>query len=219
MKIVFDLDGTLIDSAPAILMNANAVLAEEALPAITAAQCRTFIGNGAGVFVERLEHASAGATEPLRLARMTARFLELYESSHDGTEAYPGAAATLDALRAAGWRLGLCTNKPIGPTRSVLAHFGWESVFDAVVGGDSLPVRKPDPAHLHAVIDALGGGPVIYVGDSEVDAETAHAAGVPFALYTPGYRKTPVATIAHSQAFDDFTTLPRIAQAMIRSMR
>jgi phosphoglycolate phosphatase len=219
MKIVFDLDGTLIDSAPAILMNANAVLAEEALPPITAAQCRSFIGNGANVFVERLEHASAGGTEPPRLARMTARFLELYEASHDGTQAYPGAAATLDALRTAGWRLGLCTNKPIGPTRSVLAHFGWQSCFDAVVGGDSLPVRKPDPAHLHAVIEALGGGPVVYVGDSEVDAETAHAAGVPFALFTPGYRKTPVAAIAHSHAFDDFATLPQIALELTRGIR
>ncbi|MCB1407539.1 MAG: phosphoglycolate phosphatase [Rhodobacteraceae bacterium] len=215
MNIIFDLDGTLIDSAPDIHAAGNAVLAAEGLPGVTYDQTRSFIGKGAGVFIERLELAGAGTLDPARGARMRKRFLKEYEVAHALTTIYPGVEAALDALSTAGWQLGLCTNKPIGPTRTVLAHFGWADRFAAVIGGDSLPVRKPDPAPLRAVIDSLGAGPVVYVGDSEVDADTAQAARVPFALFTQGYRKTPVDTIPHSRAFDDWAALPGIAAALI----
>jgi phosphoglycolate phosphatase len=89
----------------------------------------------------------------------------------------------------------------------VLGHFGL-GCFAAVVGGDSLPVKKPDPAPLLHALDLLGGGPVIFVGDSEVDAETAQAARVPFLLFTEGYRKTPVEALTHQAAFADFADLP-----------
>jgi phosphoglycolate phosphatase len=217
MNLVFDLDGTLIDSAPDIHAAALAALAAEGLPPVTEAQSRSFIGNGALVFVERLERATSGQSDPRRLARMHARFLEVYEQAHDRTHPYPGVPETLGALRQAGWRLGLCTNKPIGPARVVLAHFGWGEVFDAVVGGDMLPVLKPDPAPLRAVIEVLGTGHSVYVGDSEVDALTAQAAGVPFVLFTPGYRKSPVAEIPHAFAFDRFADLPAIAETLVRA--
>ena len=216
MNLVFDLDGTLIDSAPDIHAAANVALAAEGLPPVSADESRNFIGNGSAVFIARLEQATAGESVPDRHARMLALFLQTYETSHDRTRPYPDVPETLAALRRAGWRLGLCTNKPIAPARAVLAHLGWEDVFDAVIGGDSLPVIKPDPAPLRAVIDALGAGPVVYVGDSEVDAATAQAAHVPFALYTPGYRKTPIETIPHASAFDRYPDLPEIVAALIR---
>ena len=84
-----------------------------------------------------------------------------------------------------------------------------------IVGGDSLPVRKPDPAPLHAAIDAIGAHHVLYVGDSEIDAETAHRAGVRFVLYTEGYRKTPAEEIAHARAFSDFADLPGIVTELM----
>ena len=214
MNLVFDLDGTLIDSAPDIHAAANAALAAEGLPPVTADQSRGFIGNGTAVYIARLERATAGQSEPARHARMLARFLEIYEMSHDRTRPYPDVPETLAVLRGAGWRLGLCTNKPVAPARAVLAHLGWEGVFDAVVGGDSLPVIKPDPAPLRAVIERLGPGPVVYVGDSEVDAATARAATVPFALFTPGYRKSPVEAIPHDRAFDRYPDLPSIAETL-----
>ena len=215
MIIVFDLDGTLIDSAPDINAAGNAVLAAEGFAGVSLAQTRSIIGKGAGVFIERLENAVSAVSDPARLARMRADFARQYETAHALTRVYPGAQQALDTLRQAGWRMGLCTNKPIAPARSVLAHFGWSDLFDVVLGGDSLAVRKPDPAPLHAVITQMGGGPVVYVGDSEVDAETAQSANVPFALYTEGYRKTPIATIPHDRAFDDWADLPAIAAGML----
>lgn len=216
MKIVFDLDGTLIDSAPDIHAAGIALLTEEGLPHVTLDQSRSFIGNGARVFVERLERATAGANQPDRTARMQARFLDHYETAHALTRPYPGVEAALADLRGQGWQLAICTNKPLGPTRAVLAHFGWDDLFGAVIGGDSLAVIKPDPAPLRAAIAGLGGGPVVYVGDSEVDAATARAATVPFALFTEGYRKSPVAQMPHDRAFADWAELPEIAAALLR---
>lgn len=215
MRIIFDLDGTLIDSAPDIHAAGAAVLASEGLAPVTVAQSRSFIGNGARVFVERLERAGAGTNDPARTARMHEHFIEKYQTAHALTRLYPDVIATLEHLRDAGWRMAICTNKPCAPTRTVLAHFGLAGFFEAVIGGDSLSVIKPDPAPLYAALDALGGGAVVYVGDSEVDAATAMAARVPFALFTQGYRKTPVADIAHQRAFDHFRDLPDIAAALL----
>lgn len=216
MRIVFDLDGTLIDSAPDIHAAGNAILAAEGLPPVTYAQARSFIGNGARVFVERLERASAGENEPLRTGRMRALFAAEYETAHALTTVYPGAEQALLRLKSQGWRLGLCTNKPLAPTRAVLAYRGWTGLFEVVIGGDSLPVIKPDPAPLHAALAPLGDGPAVYVGDSEVDAGTAGAAGVPFALYTEGYRRTDLSAIPHDAPFADWAELPDIAARLAR---
>lgn len=220
MRVIFDLDGTLIDSAPDIHAAGNAVLAAEGLAPVTEAQSRSFIGNGARVFVERLERAGAGSNNPDRTARMHQNFLGKYETAHALTRVYPGVEAALESLRTAGCRMAICTNKPSAPTHTVLAHFGLAGLFEAVIGGDTLPVIKPDPAPLHAAIAALGGdSAVVFVGDSEVDAATAQAAGVPFALFTRGYRKTPPEVIAHAHAFDDFAALPGILRALSPPLR
>lgn len=211
MIAVFDLDGTLIDSAPDIHAAGNAVLAAEGLAPITLEQARSFIGNGARVFVERLERAAAGGNEAVRTDRMHRLFLHEYETAHSLTQVYPGVEAALQGLRGAGWRLGLCTNKPHSPAMAVLTHLGWTDLFDTVIGGDSLPQIKPDPAPLRAVLTALGTGPAVYVGDSEVDGATAQAAGVPFALYTEGYRRGPAEAIPHDAAFADWALLPGLA--------
>jgi phosphoglycolate phosphatase len=121
----------------------------------------------------------------------------------------------LDALAAGGWRIGICTNKPERPTAALLRHFGLGPRFAAVIGGDTLSVRKPDPAPLAAAIAALGGLPSVFVGDSETDSETARRAGVPLALYTEGYRKTPLGALHHDAAFSDFAELPEIAARLL----
>lgn len=212
--IVFDLDGTLIDSAPDIHGIAKRLLAREGLAPITMAEARDFIGNGAPVFVAKMR-AARGIPDSEQ-ARLLADFLGDYHGAVHLTEIYPGVVAALDALAAAGFRLGICTNKPLRPTHAVLDHLGLSHHFGAVFGGDSLPVHKPDPAPLFATFTALGPtGPRIYVGDSGVDAETAQRAGLPFLLYTEGYRKVPVADLPHDAAFSDFADLVPLVMARL----
>ncbi len=210
-RIVFDLDGTLIDSAPDIAAAANRTLAEVGVTPLSLAQARSFVGGGAPIFVERMA-AARGLADP---AVLLPRFLHHYEGAVAHTVIYPGVEDALARLRAGGHRLGLCTNKPVGPTRSVLAHFGWDAMFDIVVGGDSLAVCKPDPAPLLAAFEDLGEGPCLYVGDSEVDAETAARAGVPFVLFTEGYRKSPVADLQHGALFSDWAEVPGVVGALL----
>lgn len=216
-RIVFDLDGTLIDSAPDIHSVACAVLAAEGAAPITLEETRRFIGNGAAVFVAKMR-AARGIAESAQ-ARLLDAFVARYETAVDLTRPYPGAVAALGALREAGHVLGLCTNKPIAPTRSVLAHLGLDRMFGVVLGGDCLPVRKPDPAPLRAAFAALPAGLEVYVGDSEVDAETAERAGVPFVLFTEGYRKGSVDGMAHWGRFDDFAVLPGLIEALLAENR
>lgn len=205
-RIVFDLDGTLIDSAQDIAGAANATLAEVGARPLSVDEARGFVGSGAVVFVERMALAR-DLPDP---GPLVPRFVHHYERAVHDTVIYPGVEDALATLKAQGHGLGLCTNKPDRPTRAVLAHLGWESLFGTVFTGDSLPQRKPDPAPLLAALRVLGEGPAIYVGDSEVDAETGARAGVPFLLYTPGYRTTPVADLVHADAFDDWATLPSL---------
>lgn len=204
-NIVFDLDGTLIDSAPDIMGVANRLLAARGLTPIDLPTCRTFIGNGAPVFIERLRKARD--IPEAEQAPMLQAFLSHYDSAVDQTAPYPAVKATLANL-VNGNRLGLCTNKPHRPCLAVLRHLKLDHFFEVVLGGDSLPVRKPDPLPLLTVFDRLGPGPRVFVGDSEVDAETAQKAGVPFLLFTQGYRKTPVDSIPHDASFDHFDAFP-----------
>ena len=213
--IVFDLDGTLVDSAPDIRDIANRVLAEQGAGPISLEQTRSFIGNGAAVFVERMSAARGIDSDPDRLAAMHARFEELYNTAAGLSRLYPGVAEALRILRDSGFALGLCTNKPIRPARFVLAHFGLEGLFDVVLGGDSLPRRKPDPQPLLHAFDNLGRSARIYVGDSEVDAETARRADIPFLLFTEGYRKSPVAALPHAASFSSYALLPELAQTIL----
>ncbi|MFQ5439277.1 MAG: phosphoglycolate phosphatase [Paracoccaceae bacterium] len=205
--VIFDLDGTLIDSAPEINGIANRVLEAENLAPITLADTRRFIGEGAGVFVSRMMAARGVDPSPRTHKRLLADFIGFYDHAVSLTRLYPHVRETLTALAAEGFRLGICTNKPLDPTRFVLEHFGLAPLFPVIIGGDSLPQRKPDPAPLRAAIEQLGAPDVVFVGDSEIDAETARAAGVPFALFTKGYRKSGIADMPHDLAFSDYSDL------------
>lgn len=204
--VVFDLDGTLIDSAPDLHAAALNMLAEAGLPPVTPAQTRSFIGNGVPKLVERAM-AAVGAA-PDRHAALVAVFLRHYNAAPaDQTVLYPGVLDALDRLAAEGSALGLCTNKPEAATRAILDAFDLSSRLAVVVCGDTLPVKKPDPAPLRLAFERLGAAGGLYVGDSEVDSQTAAALGLPFALYSQGYRKKPVAEISHAFVFDHFDDL------------
>lgn len=212
--IVFDLDGTLIDSAPDIHAAGNAVLQAEGFAPVSFDQARSFIGHGAGVFVDRLIAAQGRAPDPALAARMLARFIDGYEGAVSLTRLYTGVIPALQTLDAQGWRMAICTNKPCGPTRSVLAHFDLARFFPIVIGGDTLPKHKPDPAPLQAACEGLGVKHALFVGDSEVDSETARACGLPFLLFTEGYRKAAPDALRAAGQFSHHAALPALAAAL-----
>lgn len=208
--LVFDLDGTLIDSAPDIHEAANKVFANKGLPPFPFDVVRGFIGNGVGVLVARLLAFRGLEDRGALHADLVADFLNIYEEAFDLTRLYPGVAQSLTDLHDRGFPLAICTNKPEAPARAALRHFGLGHLFPWVIGGDSLPERKPDPAPLHAAIAQTGAARALFVGDSEVDAATAHAAGVPLALFTGGYRKAAAESLGARIIFDHHAALPRL---------
>ena len=213
MNIVFDLDGTLIDSAPDIHATANLVLADEGLAGFDLPTVRGFVGRGVPHLVDSLLKAH-GIEDPARAARMAENLIGRYEDAVTLTQRYPGVEDALQALQAAGHRLAVCTNKPVAPALAVLRHLGLEPYFDVVLGGDSGLPRKPDPAPLYETLRRMGDGPAGYVVDSEVDAATAEAAGLPFFLFTEGYRKAAADTLPHRALFSDFADLPGLIRAL-----
>ncbi|MFV0408799.1 MAG: HAD-IA family hydrolase, partial [Paracoccus sp. (in: a-proteobacteria)] len=152
--------------------------------------------------------------DPVLADRISADLLSRYEDAVALTRPYPGVEAVLAGLRADGHRLAVCTNKPEAPALAVLRHLKLDGFFEVILGGDSGLPRKPDPAPLHESLRGLGAGPVAYIGDSEVDAATAEAAGVPFLLFTEGYRKTAPEDLPHLARFDDFAMLPGLIRDM-----
>ncbi len=212
-RIVFDLDGTLIDSAPDIHGIANDILQSEGKAPITLAEARDFIGNGSDVFVTRMRNARE--LSKADHDRLHESFLDRYLDAVSLTTPYPGVVEALGTLQSQGHHLGICTNKPIRPCMAVLKHLELDKFFLTVKGGDSLPVHKPDPAPLNAAFEALPLGAEIFVGDSDVDAETGQRAFVPFLLYTEGYRKRPVGAIPHTAAFSHFDELPGLITKLL----
>jgi phosphoglycolate phosphatase len=212
LPILFDLDGTLVHSAPDIHAAVNRVLAGMDQPLLTLATVTSFIGNGVPRLIERVI-AELGLDTSLQ-GEMVRQFHTQYDDkAADLSHLYPGVIAALKALHTQGHPLGLCTNKPTAPTLAMLQTLGLSAFFPVVICGDTLPVRKPDPAPLHEGFRKLGG-PGLFVGDSEIDAETAARAGLPFLLFTKGYRKAAVSGLPNRAVFDDFSQLPDLAAKM-----
>jgi phosphoglycolate phosphatase len=175
--IVFDLDGTLIDSRRDLADSANALLADFERPPLPDAAVVAMVGEGARTLVARVLDAAGVTTD---VDHALARFLDLYDArltNHTGL--YPGVAETIDALAAQGVRMAVLTNKPQAPTARLLDHFGLTPRFVEVIGGDTTHGRKPDPSGLHAVMRSAAAAPpaTLMVGDSWVDVETARRAG------------------------------------------
>ncbi|MBV0893229.1 phosphoglycolate phosphatase [Paracoccus sp. Z118] len=210
--VVFDLDGTLVDSAPDIHASVNAVLRDNGLRTLTLDRVRSFIGGGVELLWAQI--AAELALDPSERPRLLAAFMSRYHHATQLTRLYDGVREALDVLSQRGHPLGLCTNKPGAPTLSVLDHFGLTPYFGAVVAGDSLAVKKPDPAPLLAALRQLGADPAhprgIFVGDSEYDAHAARAAGVPLLLFMGGYRHEPLSSLPHHAQFDDYSALPAL---------
>ena len=205
--LIFDLDGTLIDSAPDIHLHACAMMRAESLPEPTLAEVHGYIGKGVAHFISAILAFNNVPETQERTERMHTNFLRDYETRIERTTLYPKAAETLRALQAEGFQLGLCTNKPEAPTKTVLDHFNLTDLFCAFSYGDSPGPRKPDPAPVRRVISQMQARDFLYIGDSETDAATAQNAGLPMVLFTEGYRKTPVHDLPHDISFNHFSQL------------
>jgi len=193
--VVFDLDGTLIDSAPDLASALNRLLARESLPPVPLADVHMMIGDGVAKLVERGFAAHGRSLGGAELENLARRFVADYEpNSAVETRPFPGVLAALGELGGAGLALGVCTNKPEAATRAILAAFGMDAHISAVVGGDTVPgARKPDPATLLETLRRLGAAPgqAIAVGDSPNDVGAARAAGVPVIAVSFGYSRVP----------------------------
>lgn len=210
--IAFDLDGTLIDSVPHIHHGVSTALAEMGLPTITVAETPQFVGRGLPILIQRvLTHIGA---DPALQEALYARTLHHYVlTPSDPSQLYPGVLPALDSLKAEGHRLTLCTNKPFAATETALADTGLAPYFDIILGGDSLPTRKPDPAMLVAALD--GATDALYIGDSETDCETAQNAGIRFLLFTEGYRQSPPEALPHAARFSHWSEAPALVAGLV----
>jgi len=209
--IIFDLDGTLIDSAADLATAVNAMLADLGAEPLSVPEVRRMIGDGVAMLVARA--LAARQCERADAAESARSFMRYYESDATSlTTAFPGVREALQALRDAGIPLAVCTNKPARISAHILESVGIAGYFARVIGGDSLPFRKPDPRMLLTLVEAFATGPgsSLLVGDSEVDAATAQAAGVPFVLMKHGYRRGAAEDIACVAALDDFAQLPAL---------
>jgi phosphoglycolate phosphatase len=214
-RVLFDLDGTLVESAPTIVAAANALLREMGRRLLPHATVVGFVGQGIDRLVDRTLLASGGLP-PEGPEQARARYRVIYGADPlAGTAAYPGVHAALDRLSVAGHGLAVCTQKPVAPARALLEGLGMMPPITGLTGGDSLEVLKPDPRLVEHAAAQLAPGPVVFVGDSETDAATAANAGVPFLLHLNGYRHRPLAEIPSAGAFEDWAELPSLVERIL----
>jgi phosphoglycolate phosphatase len=211
LTVVFDLDGTLVDTAPDLIETLNVVLARQGLPPVAYAEARSMIGGGARKMIEnglKLEgrHLADGLVD-----RMFKEFIDYY-AAHiaDRSQPFPGLEQALDHLAADGCRLAVCTNKLEGLSRLLLGALGLTPRFAAICGQDTFQIQKPDPEILRRTIGAAGGelSRAIMVGDSGTDIATARAAGIPVVAVDFGYSETPIQELGPDRLISHFDKLP-----------
>jgi phosphoglycolate phosphatase len=208
--LVFDLDGTLADTAPDIIATLNLILAGQGLPPVPVAAARELVGAGARALIERGFKLRDRTLPPALLETLFQDFLEVYAGRvADESVLYPGVRGALDALAAEGWLLAVCTNKPEYHSRLLLDALGITGHFAAICGRDTFTVCKPHPDHLTLTIEKAGGNPAraIMIGDSLTDIATARAAHIPVIAVSFGYTDVPVRQLAPDVVIDHFDAL------------
>ena len=207
--VIFDLDGTLIDSAPSLCASLNLLLTERGRRSLSTQEVTQMIGEGAEMLVKRALAAVGDRSDWVPLTR---RFLEIYSAQATAhIQPFHGAGALLRALGRQ-HHLALCTNKPERPTRLILDQLSWTDHFDCIVGGDSLPRRKPDPLMVTHILQTLQLPPTsaVLIGDSPADAGAAQAAGVDFVAVSWGYSRQPLDTLCAVAVVDQMEQIAEI---------
>lgn len=215
--LLFDLDGTLIDSVPDLAAATNELLAQDNLPPLSVDAVRGMIGNGVKKLVERAYAAVQRPVEGEGLAGATDRMMAIYGRHLTGqTALMPGAMEMVAAYHIAGVRIAVVTNKPEEFTHELIKHFGFDAIVDVVVGGDTGPQRKPAPDMLEHALAAMGvaAGKAIMVGDSPADIDSAKAAGVLSVAVRGGYTNVPVEELGADILIDSLKDLPQAIAAL-----
>lgn len=213
--LVFDLDGTLAETAGDLCSTLNVILRRENLPPVDYAKTRKMVGAGARALIQRGFEAAGRSVEGARLDALFADFLAHYEAHiADESHLFEGVAPALDRFEAAGFGFAVCTNKVEHPSKRLLKALGVDHRFRAICGQDTFRengrnIAKPDPRMLLKTIEMAGGAPAraIMVGDSRTDIDTAKAAGVPVVAVDFGYTDEPVSTFAPDIVISHFDEL------------
>ncbi|HEX7886000.1 MAG TPA: phosphoglycolate phosphatase [Phenylobacterium sp.] len=216
--VAFDLDGTLVDTAPDLIGTLNVLLNAEGLQPLPLAEARPFIGRGARWLIERGFEAAGQHLHPARVQPLFDSFIAHYlDHIADESRPFPGCEAALDTLLAAGAKLCVCTNKRTDLSVALLKAVGLADRFAAVVGADSTPAIKPDPRHLQAAVDAVGGDMrrAILVGDAATDAGAARAAKAGLILVSFGYTEIPAADLDPDILIHSFDDLPEACARLL----
>jgi len=209
--VVWDLDGTLIDSAPDLADALSRLLREQGHPGLDEDQVRTMIGNGVEKLILRGFAAVDARIPTEQLSLLVSRFLLIYSASATHrTRLYDDAIAVLHHFQGAGLHQGICTNKPEAITRQILADLSIADVFDVIVGGDTTAAKKPDPLPLRTCMEALDvdAERCVLIGDSGVDVRTAQAINMPVGIVSFGYARERVEDIGADFIIDKLASLP-----------
>ena len=220
--IVFDLDGTLVDTAPDLIDALNHVLDREGLPAVPLHSARNLIGAGARKLIERGLEREGRAAGIGDIDRMTRDFIDYY-AAHiaDGSRPFEGLESALDDLSARGCRLAVCTNKLEWLSKRLLDQLGLSTRFAAICGADTFGVAKPDPAILQQTVERAGGAmaSTIMVGDAGTDIGVARRAGVPVIGVSFGYTDVPIAEFKPDRLIHHMRDLPDAVEALAERRR
>lgn len=217
--VVFDLDGTLAETAPDIMATLNVLLEAEGLAALPVSAARSLVGAGARALIERGFRVSGVPLAPERLDQLFEAFLVHYlDHVADHSFLFPGVEAALADLAGQGHLLAVCTNKPERHSRALIEKLGMLDSFAAIAGRDTFAFHKPDPRHLTETIRLAGGSieRAIMVGDSRTDIDTARAAGLPVVAVTFGYTDTPVEQLDPDSVIGHFDGLAAEISRLMR---
>ncbi len=216
--VVFDLDGTLVDSAPDLHRALNSVLDDLSLPNVALSQVRHHVGQGARRLIARVSEAQGVNLSEERLDDLTERYVQTYAADVASlTTIFPGVVPVLQWLTASGARLSVCTNKRTSLSRQLLGALNLSQHFEDIVGADAVENRKPHGDHFLAALEATGGNvsASLMIGDSLPDVETARAAGAPVAVVDFGYTDTAPALLGADAVFSHYSELPAIAVRLL----
>jgi phosphoglycolate phosphatase len=214
--LIFDLDGTLVDTAPDLLGALNAILLKEGRPPVNHADLRHLVGFGARTMMSEAFRMTGGPLDDARLPALIDAFIAHYRK-HIAVASRPfaGVEATLAALKAEGTRMGVLTNKPQELTDLLLPALDLSRFFTAIHGAGRYSYNKPDARVFHHIVDELGGGPALMIGDSATDVATARAAGAKVILVSYGYTPAPVATLGGDAVTDNFSEIPALVKKLL----
>lgn len=210
IAIIFDLDGTLVDTAPDLHDALNHTLTTAGRDTMDIELVQGLIGHGARALLQRGLSATGGMPEHERFEELVAVFFAYYQDHlSDRSKPYDGVVAALEAFQDEGAKLGVCTNKSIGFAKPLLNDLDLTRYFTAMTGGDSFAVKKPDAGHITGTLDLMGhsGGKAFMIGDSINDIKAAQNAGIPSVAVTFGYTETPVQELGPDHIIDHFNEL------------